>query len=136
MHWRKLRADETDHELLWLLVTLGAALLGVLWLRSGLPTPQCVWHALTGFPCVGCGGTRCVKHALQGDLLGAFLMNPLVFVTLAGVAIYDAYAAVVLALRLPRLRFGKWPSWAGWTMRGAVTVLLLANWAWLIARRV
>ncbi len=136
MHWRKLRADETNHELLWLLVSLGAAAFALLWLRSGLPTPRCVWHELTGFPCVGCGGTRCVRHAIRGDWLGAFLMNPLAFAAFTGVVIYDVYAAVVLTLRLPRLRIGNWPSWAGWTVRGLVVALLLANWAWLIARGV
>lgn len=132
MHWRRLRADETDHELLWLLVTLAAAVVGVVWLRSGLPTPRCVWHELLGFPCLGCGGTRCARHAIQGDWLGAFLMNPLVFVAFAGVVIYDVYAAVVIALRLPRLRFGKWPAWAGTMVRVAIVTLIFANWAWLI----
>lgn len=136
MHWRRLRAGETDHELLWLLVSLGAAAIAVVWLRSGLPTPKCVWHEWTGLPCAGCGGTRCVRHALRGDWLGAFAMNPLAFIALAGVVTYDVYAATVLALRLPRLRFGKWPEWAGTTVRVLVVVLLLANWAWLIARGV
>lgn len=133
MHWRALREDELDHELLWLLVTLGTAAIGVLWLRSGLPTPRCVWHELTGWPCIGCGGTRCIRHALHGEWLGALRMNPLAFLALAGVGIYDAYAAVVLTLRLPRLRLGKWPAWAGWTVRGAIVALVLANWTWLIA---
>lgn len=136
MHWRRLHPGELDHERLWLLVTLGAAALGVLWLKLGLPTPPCVWHELTGWPCVGCGSTRCVRHALAGDWLSAFLLNPLAFTTLGAVAIYDGYAAVVLACRLPRLRFGKWPAWAGWTARTMAIALLLANWAWLIARSV
>lgn len=136
MHWRRLRAGELDHERLWLLVTLGAAGLAVLWLKLGLPVPPCTWHELTGWPCVGCGSTRCVRHALAGDWLGAFRMNPLTFTTLGAVVLYDVYAAVVLAGRLPRLRFEKWPAWAGWTARGAAIALLLANWAWLIARGV
>jgi hypothetical protein len=136
MHWRRLREGELDHELLWLVVTLSSALVWTLWLQSGLPTPRCMWHELTGWPCVGCGGTRCVRHALAGDWLSAFRMNPLIFATLGAVVIYDAYATVVLAFRLPRLRFGKWPAWAGWTIRGVVVAVLLANWAWLIVRGV
>lgn len=122
--------------MIWLCVTLTAAILAVFWLKSGLPTPRCVWHEVTGFPCLGCGSTRCVRHALAGDWLGAFLMNPLAFVTFTLVVLYDIYAAIVLALRLPRLRFGPWPEWAGWTVRGAIVVLLLGNWAWLIVRGV
>lgn len=136
MPWRHLRKDEFNHELVWLLVTVGAALLGFFWLSSGWATPRCLWHELTGIPCIACGGTRCVRHLLHGDWLGAFRMNPLVFVALGSVALYDLYALIVLTFRLPRLRFGPWPAWAGWTVRGTVIALMIANWAWLIARRV
>lgn len=98
-----------------------------------MPTPRCVWHEVTGWPCIGCGGTRCVRLALAGEWAAAFRMNPLAFAGLAGVALYDAYAATVLALRLPRLRFGNWPVWAGWALRGAIAAIAVANWAWLIA---
>lgn len=133
MQWRRLLPGELDHELLWLLVSCGAAVLAVFWLQSGIPTPRCVWHDLTGIPCVGCGSTRCVRHALHGDWGAAFAMNPLAFVTLAGIVLFDLYAAAVLILRLPRLRFTPWPNWAGWTVRGIVLALILLNWAWLIA---
>lgn len=132
MHWRKLRPGELDHEKIWLIVTLAAALLAMLWLRSGWPLPRCLWHEVTGFPCIGCGSTRCVRHALAGDWLSAFRMNPLTFATFTLAVLYDVYAAIVLTFRLPRLRLGPWPAWAGWTIRGVVVALLLANWAWLI----
>lgn len=136
MLWRRLRKDEFDHELVWLAVTVGAALLGIFWLSSGWVTPRCLWHELTGIPCIACGGTRCVRHLVQGDWLSAFRMNPLVFIALGSVVLYDLYAAIVLAFRLPRLRFGPWPSWAGWTVRGVIIVGMIVNWAWLISQKV
>jgi hypothetical protein len=136
MPWRRLRNDEFDHEVVWLSVTVGAALLGIFWLHNGWPTPRCLWHELTGIPCIACGGTRCVRHLVQGDLLGAFRMNPLVFIALGCVVLYDLYAAIVLAFRLPRLRWGPWPAWAGWTVRGVVIASMVANWAWLIFQKI
>ncbi|MEQ1859308.1 MAG: DUF2752 domain-containing protein [Chthoniobacteraceae bacterium] len=136
MKWRRLHPGELDHELLWLIVSVGTALVALLWLRFGMPMPPCVWHELTGVPCIGCGSTRCVRLLVQGAWGAAFAMNPLTFTALAGVVIYDLYAAAVLLLRLPRLRPGKWPAWLGWTTRIAIAIALVANWAWLIARGV
>ena len=136
MRWRALRPGELDHEALWLLVSLGIAAVGALWHLHSLPTPRCTWHEVTGFPCVSCGSTRCVRLLLDGSWAAAFAMNPLAFIALAGAALYDCYAATVLALRLPRLRLEKWPAGFGLALRIAIALALVANWAWLIARRV
>jgi hypothetical protein len=136
MRWRHLRSGELDHERVWLAVSLCAVLIGWAVLASGLPTPRCMWHELTGLPCPGCGGTRCLRHLLSGRLSAAFAMNPLVFLGLASVALYDVYAAVVLAFRLPRLRIESVPRWLGNLARFGAVAALLANWAWLIARKV
>lgn len=136
MRWRRLAPGELDHEKIWLLVFVGAGLSAFVWLNAGWITPKCLWHEVTGFPCVGCGGTRCVRYLLRGAWAAAFLVNPLIFTTLCGIAIYNLYAATVLSLRLPRLRFDPWPAWAGWSGRIAVVTIVLGNWAWLIARGV
>ncbi len=136
IRWRHLRPGELDHERIWLAVSLCAALIGWAFLASGLPTPRCTWHDLTGFACPGCGSTRSARHLLAGDLRAAFAMNPLFFTGLAGVALYDLYAAVVLALRLPRLRLENIPPWLGHAARITAIAALLANWAWLIVRKV
>jgi hypothetical protein len=41
--------------------------------------PPCVFHALTGLQCPGCGSTRALHHLLHGDVSGAFRLNPLLF---------------------------------------------------------
>jgi len=136
MRWRPLRSGELDHELIWLSVTVTGAVIAGIWLLSGIPTPVCVFHEFTGFPCPGCGATRCVRHLLKGEWTTAFLLNPVFFVTVFLFAIYDVYAAIVLALRLPRLRFDRIPSWLGTTARFGIPALILINWGWLVYSKV
>ena len=136
MNWRRLRPGEIDHEALWLSVSLASLAGAWLWLRLGLPLPLCPLHALTGCPCPSCGATRCVRFALGGNFGAAFSINPLALGTLGATALFDAYAATVLALRLPRLRADALPPWAGKSARRAAIATIAANWAWLVWRGV
>lgn len=101
-----------------------------------MPNPMCPFHELTGWACPGCGTTRCVHHVFSGAFDAAFLQNPLMFATLAGIAIFDLYAAIVLALRLPRWRLDPVPAWLPGKLRAACAALLLVNWLWLLHSRV
>ena len=136
MTWRRLRSGETDHEALWLGVSLASLACAWLWLHCGLPQPRCFFHDLTGCACPSCGATRCVGFALGADFGAAFWINPLFFAVLGAMAFFDAYAATVLALRLPRLRADALPSWVGKRVRVAAVGLIAANWAWLLWRGV
>lgn len=130
MEFRRLRPGELDHEALWLGVTAICALVAWGWLRLDLPRPGCVLHNVTGWPCPGCGSTRAVRDLLHGNLAAAFLHNPLFILLLLGAVLFDLYAAIVLACRLPRVRprVASLPSWA---RIGAVSALLV-NWLWLL----
>ena len=134
--WRPLRRGELDHEALWLGVSLAALVVAWLWVRGGLASPACFFHEMTGWPCPGCGSTRCVRYALRGAFHAAFLVNPLMGATLAGIALFDLYAATVLALRLPRWRPGKVSARTALTLRAGSVALLVANWLWLVRTRV
>ena len=74
--------------------------------------PVCVFHALTGLQCPGCGGTRAIHHLLHGDVAGAFRLNPLLF----AVAPFTA-----VSLRWPRV--AAHPA-AGWI----AAVVIVAFW--------
>ncbi len=39
--------------------------------------PRCLFHALTGLQCPGCGGLRAVHRLLHGDIAAAWHFNPL-----------------------------------------------------------
>ena len=47
------------------------------------PFPECMFHALTGWYCVGCGMTRALHALAHGEVLRAFSMNPLAMTMLA-----------------------------------------------------
>ena len=49
---------------------------------AGNPFPPCMFHALTGYWCIGCGMTRALHALAHGDVLRAFSMNPLAMVVL------------------------------------------------------
>jgi hypothetical protein len=122
-----------DHELIWL--TVSGALLagGAVWLALGLGWPQCPFLAVTGFPCLTCGATRATIAFLRGDFAMALSWNPLAFLALCGVAVFDIYAAVVLLGRVPRLRIVDWTSTEKSLLRIAVVCALALNWIYLLA---
>jgi hypothetical protein len=83
--------------------------------------PPCLFHAITGFDCPGCGTTRALHHLLHGRVAEAFRLNPMVF---AGLGLFG-FSLPSLA-RGERPRFVDHP-WFGWT---AIAVLMV----WWIAR--
>jgi hypothetical protein len=76
------------HEKILLPMAALAAIGGVGLLRSydpGAPGsffPQCIFKAITGYHCVGCGITRALHALVHGDIALAFAMNPLVMLVL------------------------------------------------------
>jgi hypothetical protein len=64
--------------------------------------PPCVFHAVTGYYCPGCGGSRAVAALFKGKLLRSLYYHPLV-----------PYSAIVggwfmLSQSVERLSRGKW----------------------------
>jgi hypothetical protein len=131
LSWRSVGSDETDHELLWLSVSLGGLVLAAAWLTLGLPWPICWFHQLTGHPCGTCGATRAAIAFFHGDLLGALHWNPLAFAIYCGIAVFDAYALAVLVLRARRLRLS-FNTAEKRIFRGLAIAVLLVNWAYLL----
>lgn len=63
----------------------------------------CVFHAVTGWDCPLCGGTRLGAALLHGELAAAFGWNPLVFVGLVVLTVLGALW-VLEAVGGPRIR--------------------------------
>jgi hypothetical protein len=75
--------------------------------------PRCVFHALTGLQCPGCGLTRAMHHVLHGHFADAFRLNAFGVVFAPMVV-----AGAVVAPRRVLLR-----PWIGWT-----AVALVLGW--------
>jgi len=130
--WRHVGPNETDHELLWLTVSIGSLGAAALWFTLGFPWPRCVFHQLTGLPFVTCGMTRCGIQFFHGHFLAASKWNPLVFTALCGLTAFDLYAFATLATRGPRLRICFYTETAKTFVRIAVISALVLNWIYLL----
>jgi hypothetical protein len=76
--------------------------------------------------------TRSAIQFFHGNFVAALHWNPLVFVALCGLSIFDAYAFVVLVARVPRLRIAKFSSAEKTFVRALVVTSLGANWGYLL----
>jgi len=130
---RHLRPNEIDHELIWLTISLGSLALAATWRWLGLPWPQCPFHTLTGFPCLTCGATRCAREFFHGHFLSALRWNPLVFMALCALSIFDAYAFAVFSFHAPRIRIARSSAAEKNLARIAIIGLFAINWTYLLA---
>ena len=129
---RPLEPKETDHELIWSLI--GLAIMGgiVGYTRLLSPPPvRCVFHWLTGWPCLTCGATRALLALSQLRLAGALRLNPAAAAAWGFWIVYVPYGLAVCACRLPRVRFEL--SRRDWMVaRVLVCAAIVLNWAWVI----
>ena len=130
---RHVAPGDLDYELIWLCVSAGSFGLAAIWLAVGLPWPRCAFHDLTGLPCMTCGMTRCAIRFFHCHFLAAWKWNPLVFVALCGLAIFDAYALIVLVMGARRLRIALESRAERKYARILVLGLLAVNWAYLLS---
>jgi Protein of unknown function (DUF2752) len=129
MNWRAPDREDRQVAMLWAVCAGLAIGLRPVWLAAVPFLPACPWHALTGWPCPGCGTTRAVVRLLHADWRGALAVNPL--------AASGAVTFLAGGLSAP-VWFacgGKAPSQAMrprtiWlALAGAI---FLANWVWLV----
>jgi hypothetical protein len=95
--------------------------------RMNFALPMCLFKRITGLPCPTCGTTRGMMHLLHGDVVGAWLYNPLVFTVLS-------IAAAVILVRIlwrveVRVELSRPERVGFWCV---LAVAVLANWAYVI----
>jgi Protein of unknown function (DUF2752) len=129
-----LKPTELDHELIWLVISLSSLGLTVSWWALGLPWPRCVFHDLTGLPCLTCGMTRSAIQFFHGHFVAAFKWNPLVFAGLCGLSVFNTYALAVLVTRAPRVRIVGFTSAEKFHARTALLAMLALNWIYVLVR--
>jgi hypothetical protein len=87
--------------------------------------PQCLFHALTGLDCPGCGTARALHALLHGRIGAAFRFNPMLLLYAPVMLFGAADAARAFVTRTP-LRNATTRPWLGWSI--AITV---AGW-WVV----
>jgi hypothetical protein len=95
--------------------------------------PLCLTHALTGFPCPGCGSFRALSLFIGGHLKQAFLMQPLMTALFTLVLLSSLTAGILWLLRLPVPNPPRIPSRLNALLIGLATLLMLLNWLYLVA---
>lgn len=60
--------------------------------------PPCMFRALTGLTCPGCGSTRAMHQILHGHFVAAFMLNPL-FLLAIPFLLYALFRYSVVAMR-------------------------------------
>ena len=125
--------SELDHELVWLSVSVVSLGMAAAWLALGLPWPRCLFHDLTGLPCLTCGMTRCAVQFFHGQFPAALWWNPLIFVALCALAIFNAYGFAVFALRAPRLRIQFQTQKEKHGARMLIVAAFALNWIYLLS---
>lgn len=128
-----LRAKrDPDAELIGVAVGGLTAVTAFLWLHVlHLPTSSGLLRRAFHVPCPFCGGTRSVSVLLQGDLLGALLLNPLVAAGSVAVSIWLVYASCAVLFNWPRVRLEKFTALEANGMRIGVIIILAANWLYV-----
>ena len=106
----------------------GVLTVGLIERARGLSIPLCHWKRLTGLPCPTCGGTRMLFHMIEGRVLEAFLLNPLLFV--AGASFVVWMVAKLVFARSVSLECSRAEQRC---IVAALAVTFATNWAYLIA---
>jgi hypothetical protein len=121
---------ELNHELVWPLTFLGLGAAGWAWFQTGWQLPGCLFMKWTGWPCLGCGGTRCARQLASLDFAQGFLFHPLFALLVLGAALWTLWSAVWWLRRDPlRLRLAADEAGARRLRRGVLVALVL-NWLW------
>ena len=109
---------------IYLLFLIPVCILLYLWLRVRLPIFRlpCLLHALTGYYCPGCGGTRAVYALLHLHPIRSFLYHPLVPYA-AAVYGWFMLSQTIERLTHHRLRIGM-RAHAGW-LWGALGIVIV-----------
>jgi hypothetical protein len=91
--------------------------------------PICHFRAITGIPCATCGSTRAGLAIMEGRVLDALLLNPLI--VSAGAIVASVLVFRLVTSRQVLLDVGPREKIVLWTL---AAVAFLANWAHVIAQ--
>ncbi len=93
--------------------------------------PQCIFHRLTGIPCLTCGGTRSLVALSQFDIASSFLLNPMLLLLAVGVVAFSLVSLYSLISKkgiAVKLNQGQKRA-----LRIGIIGLFITNWVYLVA---
>jgi hypothetical protein len=103
---------------------------GILAIYKFTPPTVCVFHELTGYPCLSCGATRAADALFKGDFLDMFYFNPLIVVFCAGLFFFSLFKLLEFIFKFKLiLRFSRKTALGA---RLLLVVIVAANWLFLI----
>lgn len=130
IHFDKYDPGSSVHMIWGAMVLLFLATVGLYRELLGL-MPSCLFHEITGFPCLTCGATRSLVSLSAFDLTSSFLFNPLLVSFIIGLIVFSTlhlagfvYKRKIILELTPREKRG---------IRIAVMALIGINWIYLIA---
>ncbi|MDD4796245.1 MAG: DUF2752 domain-containing protein [Eubacteriales bacterium] len=94
------------------------AAISFLWVLKAYPQViydlpfDCVWLTYTGHYCAGCGITRAVHHALNGQFYAAWRMNPFLSVVLPLGGVLLVWEGTRRLRGRPSIGLKPWMGWA------------------------
>ena len=87
--------------------------------------PACFFHRLTGFYCMGCGGTRAFFSLVKGELWKSFLYHPLV-IYVVGLGGWFMISHTIEKISKGKISIGlKYRDWYLWIALGLVGINFL-----------
>ncbi len=108
MNWqlKKLSPLDNNYELIFgiLVIPITAIIYTAISYLPAKLIPICRFHATTGLPCPTCGATRSAQLLSTGNIIQAWLMQPLLITTTILAIIYSLYSFIVVLGKLPRIR--------------------------------
>lgn len=110
--------------------TLAIILYGFLLPPGSAFRPPCLFHALTGFFCPGCGMSRGIWLILRGDIAGGLRQNILVALVIPMIALVDIDLVLIITRRQTMLGRGNRASL--WLKRAALPLGILVAAFWIV----
>lgn len=117
---------------IFLAVVVGVLISPFSRLIPGMGRP-CGLREWTGYPCLACGGTRCVRALAEGDVLAALKFNPMLFLAICAAGVW-LVISLWRALRMsekPQATGARVRSRTRWWLIGLAVVAVM-NWWYLV----
>jgi len=120
----------SPYHLIWGFIAIGAVIASAITVKILHNLPVCPFKTLTGYPCLTCGGTRCLAEMAHLSLWESFKYNPFIWVTVIGMIFFSIYIAVALISK-KSISISMTPSEEK-AVRIAIISLMAINWIYLI----